>query len=226
MPIYLNLLAEAQAEEEMRRHDPVKRAIWLGGFLAGLLLVWSGWLQIRIIAEKGRLNSLESRWKTQAKTYQQIIDNERDLREIDLKLTDLQRLATNRFLWGTVLNSLQQSVVDDVQLRRFSAQQNHAMTEEVKQTVSESGRVKLGKPACVTEKITLQLDAKDASATPGDQVGKFKETLAHSPFFQKVLGQTNQFVLKNLSSPMLDSESGRMAVVFSLECRLPERFIQ
>lgn len=226
MPIHLNLLAEAQAEEELRRRDPVKRAIWLGGFLACLLLIWSGWLQIRIVTEKSRLNNLENHWKTQAKTYQQIIDNEQNLMETCSKLKDLQRLATNRFLWGTVLNSLQQSTLPDVQLLRFSAQQSYTLTEGVKQTVSESGRVKLGKPAYVTEKITLLLDAKDASGMPGDRVGEFKEILANTPFFKSVFGRTNEFVLKNLSAPTLDSESGRMAVLFSLECRLPERTIQ
>ncbi len=33
MPIRLNLLAEAQAAEEMRRRDPVKRALWLAGLI-------------------------------------------------------------------------------------------------------------------------------------------------------------------------------------------------
>ena len=39
MPIRLNLLAEAQALEESRRRDPVKRAVWAGVFLV-LALAW------------------------------------------------------------------------------------------------------------------------------------------------------------------------------------------
>jgi len=41
MPIRLNLLAEAQAAEEARRRDPVKRAIWIGALLVSVVLVWS-----------------------------------------------------------------------------------------------------------------------------------------------------------------------------------------
>jgi len=47
MPIRLNLLAEAQAIEEMRRHNPVKRAIWVGALLVCLMLVWSSSLQLK-----------------------------------------------------------------------------------------------------------------------------------------------------------------------------------
>jgi len=38
MPIRINLLAESQALEEMRRRDPVKRAIWVGVLVVSLLL--------------------------------------------------------------------------------------------------------------------------------------------------------------------------------------------
>ena len=36
----INLLAEAQAAEELRRRDPVKRATWLGAFLVAAILAW------------------------------------------------------------------------------------------------------------------------------------------------------------------------------------------
>jgi len=47
MPIRINLLAEALAEEDLRRRDPVKRAIFIGAFLVALSLVWfsSTWLE-------------------------------------------------------------------------------------------------------------------------------------------------------------------------------------
>ena len=34
MPIRLNLLAEAQAAEDLRRRDPVKRALWLARLMS------------------------------------------------------------------------------------------------------------------------------------------------------------------------------------------------
>ena len=47
MPIRINLLAEAQALEEMRRKDPVKRAALAAGALVCLALVYSSYLQLR-----------------------------------------------------------------------------------------------------------------------------------------------------------------------------------
>ena len=46
MPIHINLLAEAQAAEELRRHDPVKRAIFIGISLVVVALMWSGMVDV------------------------------------------------------------------------------------------------------------------------------------------------------------------------------------
>ena len=40
MSIRINLLAEAQIAEDLRRRDPVKRAIFAGAFLVVLALVY------------------------------------------------------------------------------------------------------------------------------------------------------------------------------------------
>ena len=45
MPIRINLLAEAQAAEELRRKNPVKRGIWIGGFLVLVVILWIAKLQ-------------------------------------------------------------------------------------------------------------------------------------------------------------------------------------
>lgn len=225
MPIHINLLAEAQYEEDLRRRDPVKRGIWFGCILVGAVLLWSLSLQIRIMAENSRLKGMEKHWQTQSAEYHRIQQNEKDRREIDLTLADLTRLGTNRFLWGSLLNSLQHSTLEDVQLTRFRSEQAYIPTEEVKSKTNESGRVVLGRPGYVTEKTTLWFDAKDSSAAPGDQVAKFKEILANAAFFQRTAGKSNEFVLRNLSAPAMDGESGKAAVMFSLECRLPERTI-
>ena len=50
MAIHINLLAESQALEEMRRRDPVKRAIWVGAIVGALVLAWSGYLQVKLMA--------------------------------------------------------------------------------------------------------------------------------------------------------------------------------
>jgi len=59
MPIHINLLAEAQAAEELRRRDPVKRGIFLGASLVVLMLVWSGMIQINSALANARLTGVQ-----------------------------------------------------------------------------------------------------------------------------------------------------------------------
>jgi hypothetical protein len=228
MPIRLNLLAEAQAEEELRRRDPVKRSIWLAGLLVCCVLVWSGILLIKSFTLRSTLNQIESRLGGQNNRYQQIVENQKHLAEVQQRLQALHRLAANRFLWGNVLNALQQATLDDVQLNRFRSAQNYTATEETKPKTSESGRVTLAKPGFVTQRITFYFDAKDISATPGDRIGKYKEALINAPFFGKRGAVSNEITLtlKNLSPPTYDPETSRSAVSFSLECKFADKIIQ
>ena len=224
MPIRINLLAEAQAEEELRRRDPVKRAIWAGGFLAAFLLAWSGVLLLKVHSKNAQLVAIEDQLGVQSKQYAQVMQKEHNLVEINRKLTDLQRIYTNRFLWGSVLNALQQSVVKDVRLIGFRGEQIYLVTEEVKAKTNDVGKITtFPKAGGVTQKIRLQFDAKDYSPTPGDQVAKYKEALAGTAYFQSMLGKTNEFTLRSLSPPSLDGESGKTVVHFTLDCRLPDR---
>jgi hypothetical protein len=73
------------------------------------------------------------------------------------------------------------------------------------------------RPASCTEKIVLLLDAKDSSANPGDQVPRFKDAVAHLPYFQENLDKTNGVTLSSRSAP--DSgPDGKPFVLFTLEC--------
>src|SRR5690349_3178820 len=116
MPIRINLLAESQAMEEMRRRDPVKRAIVFGALVGTAILVYAGYLQTKAIVAKSEVNRLEGQLRAKATDYQQVIEHKKKLDEAMQKLTKLQQLATNRFLNGTVLDALQHTTVDDVQL--------------------------------------------------------------------------------------------------------------
>jgi len=223
MPIRINLLAEAQAAEELRRRDPVKRALWLCGLVVVLVLAWSSSLQVKIMREKEKLGTMERKLNAQANEYQQVIADQKRLVETDQKLASLRQLAANRFLWASVLNELQQTTVPDVQLLQLKSEQTFLVTEEVRPRTNEFNKVIPGKPATVTEKVALALKARDTGPGPGDQVAKFKDAIANAPYFQTLLGKTNEVKLTNLSTPQTDADSGRPFVQFTLECRLPER---
>ncbi len=215
-------MAEQQVAEEMRRRDPVKRAVLVGLLLVTLMLVWGSSLQYTIQRKKHELRNLQAAINSQTNLYQQVLEQQAKLEEARRKLTALHQLATNRFLWGTVLNALQQTIIDDVQLLEFRGDQTYQYTEETKPT-TVSGTTVPGKPATATERIVLTLRAKDTGPGEGDNILKYMDTLANFPYFQRLLGKTAKFQLINREPPQNDPETGRTAVRFTLECRLPER---
>lgn len=222
MPIRINLLAEAQALEELRRRDPAKRAILFGTCLVLIVLGWSITLYSRALVRKSELARLHTELQARTNEYRHVLASMSQIREVNQRLAALQTLATNRHLNGNVLQTLQQSSVDDVQIMRFKTEQLHLLTEETKARTNDAGKVQLGKPATVTERIVLTLDCRDSSPNPGDQVNRYKEILTDAPYFRRVLGSAGEIKLRNLSAPQLDTETGRPFVLFTLECRYPE----
>jgi hypothetical protein len=222
MPIRINLLAEAQALEEMRRRDPVKRAIWAGVLVVLGMLVWSSSLQLKSMISGGELSRLEGQIAARNAEYKAVLDKQRRLADANLKITKLQELARNRLLYGTLLNALQQTTIDDVQLTRLKTEQSYLLAEEVKAKTNSDGRVTPAKPAMATEKILVTLDARDSGPSAGDQVNKFKQVLSDSPYFSAVLGKTNELKLASLQPPVVTADT-KPYVNFVLECRYPER---
>ena len=227
MPIRLNLLAEAQAAEELRRKDPVKRTLWAAGMLAALLLLWCAVLQVRVMAARSELNSLQQQWKSLEKANQQTVANGKKTIEIESKLAALERLSTNRFLWGNAFNALQQTLngIDEVQFIRLRTEQTFVLTEEPKSRAPATNATHsaTNKPPTATEKITLIIEAMDSSAQPGSQVNKFKETIAAEPFFAQNLQKTNGVLLTTLSPPQTSPSGANTFVLFSLQCACPEK---
>ena len=221
MPIRLNLLAEAQAEEEMRRRDPVKRAIWVSGLLVTAMLVWSGSLYLNAMVNRQALGVIQGQVAARTNEYRIVLDNEKRADEISGKLTSLLVLATNRFLQGNLLNALQQIHLDDVALMRIKLDQVYVPTEEVKPKTNSEGRIVLGQPATVKETVLLTLEARDSSPVPGDQISKFREALSTNAYFRSALSKTNAVRLA-FQSPVTTLPDGHSFLHFTLECRFPE----
>jgi len=221
MPIHINLLAESQALEEMRRRDPIKRAVWVGGILGVLLLVWSGYLQTKAMVARREVSRLEAQARAHEGAYKAIREHEKKLDEANQKLRSLQQLATNRFLTGTVLDALQHTTVDDVQLVHLKTVNDYETIAEIKAKTNSSGRLIPAKPAMVTEKTTLTLDARDNTGN-GDPIIKFKETIGDCSYFQAVLGKTNEVRLTGIQ-PQQAGPDGKLFKLFTLECRYPDR---
>ena len=220
MPIRINLLAEAQALEDMRRRDPVKRAIWVGVFLVILVLAWSSSLQLKALISKGDLNRVQAQLNALTNEYQHVLANQKKLADVESRLAALQRLATNRVLHGSVLNALQQTHVPDVELMRLRTEFAYSVNEASKPKTNANKTVSPGKPATVTERVVLTMEARDTSA--GDQVNKYKQAVAEFPYFKQILENTNDVRLASMSPPQI-SPQGNKFVLFTVECRYPEK---
>jgi hypothetical protein len=220
MPIRINLLAEQREAEEQRRRDPAKRALWVGGFLVGLLVLWAGYLQVRVAKANGQVASVEAQFKQLEAKYNLVRTNQQRVATLNRKMTALQQLATNRFLWATPLNTLQFTVVPNVQLVRLRTEQVYTVTEASKPITNASAGVKVT-PASIREKALLRLDAKDFSAVAGDQIPRFLDALNTHPSFQ-----SNQMKAELTGRTVPQTDSGGPStpfVLFTVDCQYAER---
>ena len=219
MPIRINLLAEQQAADELRRRDPVKRAAWVSGFLVGGLVIWSGYLQVKLMAATRDVNRYEAEWKKIEPDYTKVSSNLNKIVEIERKWGALHSLATNRFLWATPLNALQYVMlgVDDVQVTRMKTDQSYALTEAVKPSTN-SGTISHGKPGTSREKVMVTIEAKDWSKNPGDRIFKFQEAIYNFPYFKTNLQKTEL----TGRSPRQEGDA-RPFVSFTIECLYPDK---
>ncbi|SRR6266498_2759739 len=224
MPIRINLLADAQAAEEQRRKDPVKRGTYVGAFLVSLIILWAVTLQFRIMGANSKLNGLEVKWKSIEQTYQTAVEAQRKSIEADHKLVSLQQMTTNRFLWGNVLNAFQQTLngIDDVQVMRLKSEQSYILNEGTPARTNGTA-VLPGKTPSAIERITLTIDGRDTSVSPGKRVSQFKESIASVPFFKDSLESTNGVRLVSRSAPQTDASGRQPFVTFSLQCNFQEK---
>jgi len=190
MPIRINLLAEAKAAEELRRHDPVKRVIFVGALAVALTLVWSSSLQLQTMLSKKEVSDRQTEIAARTNEFQHVLTDQKKITAAKEKLNALKKMTNSRFLEGNLLNALQKVTVDGVRLTRLKVDQDYFPAAGTPSQTNKNGVI-LGRPSTVTEKIVVWLDARDSSANPGDQVNKFKEAVASQSYFKATLNKTN-----------------------------------
>ena len=220
MPIRINLLAEAKAAEDLRRHDPVKRVIYCGAFLVAVALGWSSSIQLEGMLAKKAVTDRRTMIELRTNEYQHVMISQQKVAEAKQKLELLKKFTNSRFLQGNLLNVLQQAHVDGVRLMRLRVDQKYIYKEGTPPQNNAHGTTP-GRPGTVTEKIVVSLEARDSGANPGDQVNKMKDAVANQPYFKAALNKTNGVQLINLSASQLGPD-GKPYVPFTLECIFPE----
>lgn len=221
MPIRLNLLAEAQAAEDQRRRDPVKRAIWVGCLLVTCMLVWSSSVYVQILMAKHELNAVEGSIAAHTSEFQIVLKNQSSTSDMKHKLASLRQLSTNRFLNANLLDALQNVIIEDVQLTRLKVDMQYAPTAEVKGKTNSAGQIVGAKPATVKEAIVVTLEARDSGPNPGDRVNNYKDAISTNAYFRSVLSKTNGVRLTYVGNPTVLPDS-KPFVMFTVEGRYPE----
>src|SRR5262249_22965872 len=130
MPICINLLAEQQAAEEARRKDSDKRAIWLGSALVGLMLLWIVSLSLRVASGTTELGRYEAKLQAVEENSKEVLMNWATSGQLEARLANLQRYSTNRFFCASVLDALQQVVVDDIRVIHLQSAHSYSTNAE------------------------------------------------------------------------------------------------
>lgn len=220
MPIRINLLAEALADEDLRRRDPVKRAIYGGAFFVALSLVWYSSSLLEFMMDKEHLSQIQGRIQLHTNDYAQVKSNLKKIDEAQMRLDALDQLSAARFLQGNLLNALQRTCVPNVQLTQVRVNQNYVLTAAVPAKKTDHGTTP-AQPASAVEQVTLTIDAKDFSQNAGEAIPNYKDVLIKHQYFAPSIG-TNGIRLAGLSPQQMPLD-GKPFVTFSLECRFADR---
>lgn len=220
MPIRINLLAEGREAQITRLKDPVRQTMPLAGLLLSLVLLQMLELQCNIWFEHKDLDRIDRRLRAIKSNFAAINNNAVKDTDVERRLRALDQWSTNRFLWAPVLFALRQSVTDDVRVTRLKGEQ--VRSKEQALHIGKGSKQKTI-PGATVEKVTLYIDAKDASLDHQNCL-KFKQTLGDSDFFVERLGRRDGFVLDELLKPAAESPAttNRTVVTFALAAHFPE----
>jgi len=220
MAIRINLLAEALADEDLRRRDPVKRAIIVGTLLVAIVLVWFSSIWLETLLANKKLGTLDAEIHTRTTEYATVLANQKKSTDMQKRLESLQKLSAARLLQGNLMEAFQKVYTPNVQVTRVRVDQSYISRSGSPGVTNKFGVVP-GKPGMSTEHIQILIDAKDLSTNPGDQVNHYKDALMAQPFFKASLDRTNGVRLSNLSAPQTSLDS-KPFVVFTLECNFSD----
>jgi hypothetical protein len=219
MPLQINLLAEQQLEEEMRRKDPVKRGYWAAALVAVLALIWVFSLQMTLWVAKSTTARAKIELESREKKASQVRTNLITTGNVERKLQSLNELAVNRVLWAPVLDALQFCMVDNIQVLNLRVNQKYTVDPGVRANV-RAGIKEVS--ASSREQIVLLINAKCYAAE--DQIMLFKRNIQNHANFKSVFTNDNSVRMTPPSLRQQDpADPSRSFVTFSLECYYPEK---
>lgn len=217
MPIKINLLAEEQAAEELRRKDPVKRSIYAGAGLAGLVVVWAVANWFGLMGYDKRLQALKADFAAIEAAAKEAEANRKRVSELESKLEMLKKLSASRPIWAPTLDVFQRSTVDQIEMTRLRVDQSYVVTPAF---VPPRGSELKPKPATALQKVSLTIDAKDLNYRDQNYT-KYKDMISNLPVFKESAYGPVNVALRQVSPPR-DNPDGGQFITFSIECQYPD----
>ncbi len=199
-------MTDALAEQESRKRDPAKRAVYVGVLVVVMMLVWFSSILLEHMVDKSNLDRVQSEIQARTSDYNLAQANLKTLHTAQDRLHALDKLSSARFLQGNLMNALQQLYVSNVNLMRI----------EISQHYTGSGAD--AKVQAITESTVLTLDSKDFSPNPGDQVNHYKDAIAQLDYFKTSLTTNDGVKLSSLSPPQ-SAPGSSPSVLFTITCR-------
>lgn len=213
MPIRINLLAEERAANDLRRKDPLKRAIVIASAVVGVVILFTAYNMFRVRASTNEADATKL-------AYEQVAEQELKLKEmramtgmLENNLLALHRLSTNRFLWAPVLNELQHCNFDGINVTLLQTRQKYQHTERVK-FPPDANQPDI--PAKATELISFRIEAQDR----GDVYERFVAEIGAR--FEGKLKPNRGHYLDLLSEPIESPDGKDSYRAIAVECVYPE----
>lgn len=211
--VHLNLLAEKQEEFELKRRDPVKRAALVSVFLIALMMVWAGYIRMKIVQVESDLQSGLGRLKAMQEISSEAVAAATKSGTIYRTLSEMDYLFTNRFLWHAPLLSLSHSMVDKIQVIRIRGE---SLVGPAPITNYEASFQFTGAP---TNQVltTLSVLAKDYGDPPAAE--KLMESITADSWFGANLRPTERVRMKDRFAPQVDpSDPSKTFILFTVDC--------
>jgi hypothetical protein len=213
--IRINLLAEELAAAELRRRDPVKRAYFAAGLLAGLTVAWVMYAHSKAAKSDDQLHNLDAQWKKLKTQFRDVTNNRAMTCQIEKTvLPALEKLATNRFLWSHALDALQYCMIDEIELTELLGRHSYSNKGySVDPITHKTGEFKA---TSVTEIVTLTLKCNDLAPDAARNHIRFMDNLVTNRYFQENLRKRTPYEPLAVKTP--GDPANHKPGVFSFTC--------
>lgn len=210
MPIRINLLAEELHAAEMRRRDPVKRAVLLAVVIVGSVIAW----YLSLLAQKGLKSAAVARNKAELAALEDESKTAREalggVTELEKRINQLNNLATNRVLWGSFLNAMQKVVLPEVPVTQLRVSQTYDI-----EPARMNGRVP--QPAMSTEFITVTVTARDYGKPAEQLYDRFRQQVLANDLMKQHLDEEKGITFESFGGPTPDrNDASKSFVPFTM----------